>query len=136
MKPNYVSESFWGANTILTLLMVLLMIVTMCIPAIVAYRYQDKKQMWISLLCGLVSMVIWLPWIVSVVMASKKYDMPKKKESVISPGIYTLCSIVLIGVGGAIMYRDYSTWSTLGVLFGISLLLWGVAFFGGESFGR
>lgn len=124
MTANYVSESFWDANTFTTLLTLLFMFVAMCIPAIIAHRHNDKKQTRVSLLCGLTGMFLLIPWIVSVVQVSKKYEMPKKKDGAVTPGLYTLCSLVLIGIGGAILYRNYFKWGSTG---GISLILYGAA---------
>lgn len=120
--PNYVSESIWTADTFLTLLTLLFMFVAMCIPAIIAHRNNDKKQMRVGLVCALTGMFLLIPWIVSVVQVSKKYKMTKKKDGAVTPGLYTLCSLVLIGIGGAILYRNYFKWGSTG---GISLILYG-----------
>lgn len=125
---SYVSESFWSGNTFLTLLILLFMFVVMfavmSIPAIIAGRHNDKKQMAISLVCALTGMFLLIPWIVSVIIVSKKYDMSKKREGAVPPQIYTLFSLIQIGIGGAILYRNYVEWESLS---GISLILYGVA---------
>lgn len=86
---SYVIESFWSGNTFLTLLILLFMFAVMSIPAIIAGRHNDKRQTAISLVCALTGMFLLIPWIFSVIIVSKKYDMPKKEGgSRSSPVIY------------------------------------------------
>ena len=117
-----ISESFWDSNTIMTFILLLLMFITMCLPAIVAYRNHDKKQMGVSILCGLFGMFLLVPWIVSVVQVVKKYEMPGKEKGIVKPVIFAGCSMVLLLLGGTVLVRNYTQWRSLS---GVSLIFYG-----------
>lgn len=118
---NYVSESFWDLRTFTTLFLWLIMLVTMCLPAITAYRHRDKKQMWISLLCGLTGMSLLVPWLVSVVMVLKKYQLPSKGRGAVNPLVFTGHGAALIILGGVVLINNY----TSGISHGVSLIIYG-----------
>ena len=118
-SAGYISESFWDSNTIMTFILLLLMFITMCLPALVAYRNHDKKQMGVSILCGLFGMFLLVPWIVSVVQVVKKYEMPGKEKGIVKPVIFAGCSMVLLLLGGTVLVRNYTQWRSLS---GVSLI--------------
>lgn len=119
---NYVSESFWDAATFLTILSLLAMFAAMCIPAIVARQQGDRRQGWISMLCGLTGMVIWVPWIVSVVQVTRKYNLPEKKKSAVPAAVFGACGLLLMLLGGMLVIRNNRDW---GSLYGVSLVVYG-----------
>lgn len=133
---GYIGESFWNFDTIISLLVLLLLFIAMCIPAIVAYKHDDKKQMWISIGCGLLGMFLLIPWIVSIVLVLKKYEMPAKEKGIIKPWIFMGDSLVLILIGVCILVRNYTQWGSAA---GISLIIYGVglqvvAFLNGKAY--
>lgn len=135
---NYVSESFWDLKTFTTLFLWLVMLVTMCLPAITAYRHRDKKQMWISLACGITGMVLLIPWIVSVIMVIKKYRFPQKSGGAIKPLVFTAHGVALILLGTVVLISNRASGISHGtglVIYGagvlISSLLPGKAYWGG-----
>ena len=121
-SAGYISESFWDSNTIMTFIMLIIMFIAMCIPAIVAYRNHDKKQMGVSILCGLFGMFLLVPWIVSVVQVVKKYEMPGKEKGIVKPAIFAGCSMALLLLGGSVLVRNYTQWGSLS---GVSLIFYG-----------
>lgn len=122
MDAGYIGESFWDSNTITTILLLLFVFIVMCIPAVVSYRYNDRKQMLISVLCGFFGMFLLIPWIVSVVQVSKKYNLPEKSKGFLKPWIYIGISLALIILGSFQFVRFYAMFK---LVYGISLVIHG-----------
>lgn len=122
MSAGYIGESFWDANTIKTVLLLLLMLLGMCLPAVVAFRHKDKKQGLISIICGMGGMLLLIPWIVSVIMVSKKYEMPRKQDGAVKPVILMASSIILLLLGGVSMAAGFGLRISF-VVYGIGLLV-------------
>lgn len=133
---GYIGESFWNFDTTMSLLVLFLLFIAMCIPAIAAYKCNDKKQMWISIGCGFLGMFLLIPWIISIIQVLKKYEMPAKGKGIIKPWIFVGDSFVLILIGISILVRNYTQWGSVA---GISLIIYGVglqiaAFLSGKGY--
>ena len=134
---GYEREAFWTSSAIMTVIMFILMIISMLVPAFIAWHHKEKKQALIYGLCAVGGVMLWIPWLVAVILAVRRYEPPRKDTTVIKTYVLRILALGML-VAGLMAYFTFYRYhfnakNGLEVAF-YSILLLAASYFNGRVF--